>query len=351
MAGPVLGDPAWAPPLPAGETFLGWADRAPGRLRIGRFRESADAGRRAGAGGADGVRRRLDAARRASATTWRTCRPACSGPRCCRRSSGSGRCRGRRCRCRPTVSATCGRSPGSCGRAGLALSAQDAMEAMFGAAAVLPAVPAGDGAVRRPARAGLHHDAAAAGLVRRGRRRRGGLRTAEAVRGVHRAVQRHRPARGQRSAVLDGRPGCRSARCSWGARRTRPPCSRCRRSWRRRGRGRTGTPTDGTTQADRRACAGRLSPVNVAETILVFAGIPLAIIAVMALLIFVPGGRKRPRYKSGSAVGARADLVRAAPRRPRRRPRLARRARPAGYLRVRAPAGRSAAPAAPGDAA
>jgi hypothetical protein len=42
-----------------------------------------------------------------------------------------------------------------------------------------------------------------------------------------------------------------------------------------------------------------LSAVNVAETILVFAGIPLAIIAVMALLIFVPGGRKRTRYKPG----------------------------------------------------
>jgi amidase len=41
MAGPVLGDPAWAPPLPDGETFLGWADRDPGRLRIGRFCESA----------------------------------------------------------------------------------------------------------------------------------------------------------------------------------------------------------------------------------------------------------------------------------------------------------------------
>jgi amidase len=40
MAGPVLGDPAWAPPLPDGETFLGWADREPGRLRVGRFRES-----------------------------------------------------------------------------------------------------------------------------------------------------------------------------------------------------------------------------------------------------------------------------------------------------------------------
>jgi amidase len=40
MAGPVLGDPAWAAPLPLGETFLGRADQAPGRLRIGRFLES-----------------------------------------------------------------------------------------------------------------------------------------------------------------------------------------------------------------------------------------------------------------------------------------------------------------------
>jgi amidase len=41
MAGPVVGDPSWAPPLPPGETFLGWADRPPGRLRIGRTIESA----------------------------------------------------------------------------------------------------------------------------------------------------------------------------------------------------------------------------------------------------------------------------------------------------------------------
>src|SRR4051812_24479819 len=41
MAGPVPGDPAWAPPLPPGETFLAAADRPVGRLRIGRFRESA----------------------------------------------------------------------------------------------------------------------------------------------------------------------------------------------------------------------------------------------------------------------------------------------------------------------
>ena len=39
--------------------------------------------------------------------------------------------------------------------------------------------------------------------------------------------------------------------------------------------------------------------MNVAETILVFAGIPLAIVLVLALLIFVPGARKRVRYKSG----------------------------------------------------
>jgi hypothetical protein len=42
-----------------------------------------------------------------------------------------------------------------------------------------------------------------------------------------------------------------------------------------------------------------LSAVNVAETILVFVGAPLAIVLVMAALIFLPGGRKRPRYKSG----------------------------------------------------
>ncbi len=39
--------------------------------------------------------------------------------------------------------------------------------------------------------------------------------------------------------------------------------------------------------------------MNVAETLLVFVGAPLAIIAVMAALIFLPGGRGRPRYKSG----------------------------------------------------
>lgn len=40
MAGPVLGDPSWAPPLPSGETFLGYTERAPGPLRIGRYSES-----------------------------------------------------------------------------------------------------------------------------------------------------------------------------------------------------------------------------------------------------------------------------------------------------------------------
>jgi hypothetical protein len=42
-----------------------------------------------------------------------------------------------------------------------------------------------------------------------------------------------------------------------------------------------------------------LSAVNVAETILVFVGIPLALVVLLALLIFVPGGRQRVRYKSG----------------------------------------------------
>lgn len=37
MAGPVAGDPYWAPPLPPGQTFLGHADAEPGRLRIGRY--------------------------------------------------------------------------------------------------------------------------------------------------------------------------------------------------------------------------------------------------------------------------------------------------------------------------
>ena len=40
MAGPVTGDPFWAPPLQPGETFLGAADRPPGRLRVGRYLDS-----------------------------------------------------------------------------------------------------------------------------------------------------------------------------------------------------------------------------------------------------------------------------------------------------------------------
>jgi amidase len=38
MAGPAVGDPFWAPPLPDGDSYLGWCDREPGRLRIARFR-------------------------------------------------------------------------------------------------------------------------------------------------------------------------------------------------------------------------------------------------------------------------------------------------------------------------
>ncbi|WP_406141858.1 amidase [Streptomyces sp. NBC_01089] len=44
LAGPEPGDPHWAPPLPPGETFLGHAERAPGRLRIGRYATPATEG-------------------------------------------------------------------------------------------------------------------------------------------------------------------------------------------------------------------------------------------------------------------------------------------------------------------
>jgi amidase len=37
MAGPAVGDPFWAPPLPEGQTFLGACGHEPGRLRIARF--------------------------------------------------------------------------------------------------------------------------------------------------------------------------------------------------------------------------------------------------------------------------------------------------------------------------
>jgi amidase len=37
MAGPVVGDPSWAAPLSAGESYLDWCDRRPGRLRVAGF--------------------------------------------------------------------------------------------------------------------------------------------------------------------------------------------------------------------------------------------------------------------------------------------------------------------------
>jgi hypothetical protein len=39
--------------------------------------------------------------------------------------------------------------------------------------------------------------------------------------------------------------------------------------------------------------------VTVVETLLVFLGVPLAVIVVLALLTFVPGRQKRARYRSG----------------------------------------------------
>ncbi len=37
MAGRSVGDPTWAPGLPAGQRWLDWCDRDPGRLRVARF--------------------------------------------------------------------------------------------------------------------------------------------------------------------------------------------------------------------------------------------------------------------------------------------------------------------------
>ncbi len=46
--------------------------------------------------------------------------------------------------------------------------------------------------------------------------------------------------------------------------------------------------------------AGKLEGVTVAETVLVFAGAPLAVVLVLALLTLGPGVRnRRPRYKPG----------------------------------------------------
>ena len=39
--------------------------------------------------------------------------------------------------------------------------------------------------------------------------------------------------------------------------------------------------------------------MNVAETLLVYVAAPLAIVLVLAALVYLPGGRGRPRYKSG----------------------------------------------------
>jgi hypothetical protein len=51
--------------------------------------------------------------------------------------------------------------------------------------------------------------------------------------------------------------------------------------------------------APRRRPPGKLSPVSVAETLLVYVGIPLLVVLLIASLTFLPGGRKRPRWKSG----------------------------------------------------
>jgi hypothetical protein len=39
--------------------------------------------------------------------------------------------------------------------------------------------------------------------------------------------------------------------------------------------------------------------VSVAETLLIYLVIPLGIVLVLAAFVFIPGGRRRPRWKSG----------------------------------------------------
>jgi hypothetical protein len=39
--------------------------------------------------------------------------------------------------------------------------------------------------------------------------------------------------------------------------------------------------------------------VTVAETLLVFVGAPLAVVLLLAALIYLPGGHKRPRWRAG----------------------------------------------------
>jgi amidase len=41
LAGPAVGEPSWAPELPGSDTYLGWCERDPGRLRIARWSDPA----------------------------------------------------------------------------------------------------------------------------------------------------------------------------------------------------------------------------------------------------------------------------------------------------------------------
>ena len=88
MAGPMPGDPHWAPP-PA-QTFLSACDRPPGPAARGTHPRAGRARRR----GAPARRRRRTSRRprcsRSSATTSRTCRRR-TGRTCCRRSPCCGR--------------------------------------------------------------------------------------------------------------------------------------------------------------------------------------------------------------------------------------------------------------------
>ena len=131
------------------------ADRPPGRLRIGRYARVGRSRTRPRAGGGGGVRRRRAAARRTSATTSRTSPPGLLGPEVLPSFERVWALSGTTLPVtRRRGSASCGRSPASCGSAGWRCRRRTAMAAMVAAAAVRPPLPAGDGRLRRPAGAG-----------------------------------------------------------------------------------------------------------------------------------------------------------------------------------------------------
>ena len=114
------------------------------------------------------------------------------------------------------------------------------------AAAVRPPLPPGDGRLRRPARAGVHDDAPAAGLVRRDGDGAEDFERQKRYAAFTALLQRHRAAGGQRAAALDGRRPARRHHARGPPGRRGDAARAVRRSWRRLGRGHTATPPGGS---------------------------------------------------------------------------------------------------------